>query len=81
MKSTRLLAFALAGMMASMGTAALQVMNRAHLPNPLKPPKTIAPSRTVGSSRNGGHRGGNRMAQRAAMKRRNVLRNRAAHRG
>lgn len=78
MKSTRLLAVALAGMMASMGAAAAQVMNRAHAP---KLPKTAEPSRTVGSSRNGGNRGGNRAHQRAAMKKRNQQRHRVACRG
>lgn len=78
MKATRLLAFALAGMMASMGAAATQVMRSAHAP---KVPKTLALSRTVGSSRNGGHRGGNRAVQRVAQKARNVRRHRAACRG
>lgn len=78
MRATRLLALALTGMMASMGAAATQIMRSAHMP---KAPKTVALSRTVGSSRNGGHRGGNRAQQRAALKARNVRRHRAACRG
>lgn len=79
MKSTRLLAALTLGLMASMQGASAAVMQRA-FPNAPKPPKSIAPSATIGSSRNGGHKGGNRRMQRLAMKRRNVLRHRAAHR-
>lgn len=80
MKSTRLLAALAVGLMASMQGAASAVMQRAY-PAALKAPKTDAPSATVGSSRNGGHKGGNRRMQRVAQKRRNVARNRLAHRG
>ena len=42
----------------------------------------VAPtSATAGSSKNGGRRSSNRAHQRAAGKRRNVQRNRLAHRG
>lgn len=78
MKATRLLVAALAGMYASMGTAALNVLRDAHAP---KPRKTLAPSRTVGSSRNGGRRGTNAQARRAARKARNVKRHRAHCKG
>lgn len=81
MKSTRLLAAALASMMAGMGAAATQVMATANAPKELKPPKTAEPSRTVGSSRNGGQRMGNRVYQRAALKKRNQQRHRKACRG
>jgi hypothetical protein len=78
MKSTRLLAALAVGMMASMGAAAAQVMHSAHAP---RAPKTAAPSRTVGSSRNGGRRSSNRAVQRAAVKARNVQRHRAHTKG
>jgi hypothetical protein len=78
MKATRLLALAMASMLGSIGTAAVDVMRRAAAP---RAPKTFALSRTVGSSRNGGRRGSNRAAQRTATKRRNVMRHRAACRG
>lgn len=80
MKSTQLLTVLAAGLMASIQGASAAVMQRA-FPNAPKPPKSIAPSATVGSSRNGGHKGSNRRVQRLAIKRRNVLRHRAAHRG
>lgn len=76
MKSTRLLAVAMASMIASLGASALGVVRAAHQPK-IRPIKTSEPSRTVGSSRNGGHRGGNMAAVRAARKARNVKRHRA----
>jgi hypothetical protein len=81
MKSTRLLASVMVAMMASMSAGAAAVISSAHAPNPIKPPKTAEPSRTTGSSRNGGNRMGNRVYQRAAMKKRNQARHRKACRG
>lgn len=78
MKSTRLLAVALAGMLASLGAASQQIIRSAHVP---RAPKTNEPSRTVGSSRNGGRRGTNMAVIRAARKAINVKRHRAHCRG
>lgn len=81
MKSTRLLAAMLIGMAASMSVGATSVLRSGLGASSLKPPKTALPSRTVGSSRNGGHRSGNRAHQRLALKKRNQARHRAACRG
>jgi hypothetical protein len=78
LKSTRLLAAALVSMMAGLSAGAQQVIASAHTP---KPPKTAEPSRTVGSSSNGGRRNSNRGYRRAALKRRNQQRHRKACRG
>lgn len=77
MKSTRLLTAALAAMMAGLSAASAQVIAAAHAPSV---PKTAEPSRTTGSSRNGGYRTGNRAYQRLALKKRNRARHRAANR-
>lgn len=77
-RNSGLLAAALMTVMATMGSAAFG--------RDLSPDQTAtsAPSRTTGSGisrRRHGNAWGNRHQQRLAQKRRNVLRNRRAHRG
>jgi hypothetical protein len=81
MKSNRLVAMALVSMAAGMASAATQIMGSTVAPHAPSVPKTAEPSRTVGSSRNGGRRGTNMGAKRAAVKARNVKRHRRACRG
>jgi hypothetical protein len=81
MKSTRLLAIVMASMAASMSAASASIMRRGIATKDVSPPKTADASRTVGSSRNGGHRSGNRHQQRLALKKRNQQRHRRACRG